>query len=194
LADEPKKLSPLAAAAVALEQELVRFEQLTEQARQGQLDSQKTLEHAARATTEAAQSQERLGICMRALSDALTLARERNQAAVTALAARAQEIQARSEIIAELLRRFAAIGEAAQALTDIAASLKQRTDGGERESLLRPLQDLAAKMGVVVDEAQLLAKAATDAEVPDLAQKAAALGAQVAQAKERIAVLFGKTN
>jgi hypothetical protein len=192
LPDEPKKLSPLAAAAVALEEELSRFEQLTEQARKGRLDSQKTLEHAARATTEAAQCQERLGTCMRALSEALTQARERNQTAVTALAARAQEIQARSETIAELLRRFAAIGEAAQALTEIAATLKQREGG--REGLLRPLQDLAAKMGVVVDEAKLLAKAASDADVPDLAQRAAALGDQVALAKERIGALFGKVN
>src|SRR5262245_8621500 len=95
LTDETKKLSALAAAAVALEEELARFEQLTEQAKKGKLDSQKTLEAAARATTEAAQCQERLGICMRALSDALTQARERNQTAVTALAARAQEIQSR---------------------------------------------------------------------------------------------------
>ena len=182
---EPK-LSPLAAAALALEEELVRFEKLTEDARRGKLDSQKTLEEAARATTEAAQCQERLGTHMRALSEALTALRERNQNAVTALATRAQEIQTRSEVIAELLRRFAAIGEAADALANIAQNLKQ-------QGSMRPLGELAAKMDVVVDEARLLAEAATAAEVPDLAQKAATLGQQVATAKARLAVLTGKS-
>jgi hypothetical protein len=181
-----EKLSPLAAAALALEEELLRFEKLTADAQAGKLDSQKTLEEAARATTEAAQCQERLGTHMRALSDALTALRERNQNAVTALAARAQEIQERSEIIAALLRRFAAIGEAADALSDIAQNLKQ-------QGSMRPLADLASKMDIVVDEARLLAEAATAAEVPDLAQKATTLGQQVTAAKEKIAVLAGKS-
>jgi hypothetical protein len=181
-----EKLSPLAAAALALEAELDKFEKLTADARAGKLDSQKTLEEAARATTEAAQCQERLGTHMRALSDALSSLRERNQNAVTALAERAQEIQARSEVIAELLRRFSAIGEAADALADIAQSLKQ-------QGSMRPLSDLASKMDVVVDEARLLAEAATAAEVPDLAQKATMLGQQVTAAKDKIAVLTGKS-
>ena len=182
VSETPKNLSPLCAAAMALDEALNRFEQLTEEAKRGKLDSQQSLERAARTTTEAAQTQEQLGVCMRALSDALSGIRERNQAAVSALALRAQEIQQRSETIADLLRRLAAIGEAAQALTDVAAALKQR--GADHQ-----WAEVEAKMGVVVDEARLLSEAATQADVPDLAERAGTLQKHVAAAKGKIALL-----
>src|SRR5438128_6544041 len=68
--DKPDEGSALSSAAAALEVELRRFEQLGQLARKIELNSERNLEKAARATQEAAESQQRVAQHVRDLVSA----------------------------------------------------------------------------------------------------------------------------
>src|SRR4029079_2533945 len=72
-AKEPRDrgLGDLAEAAMALEQEIDRFEELAATARRLPLDTRKSLERAAKTTTEAAGSQDRVNGALGALVPAI---------------------------------------------------------------------------------------------------------------------------
>src|SRR5689334_21694829 len=78
--------SPLASSAVALEAELRRYFDLATVAQKVPLNSEKNLERAARSMREAMDSQERVGVQVRALFEAITHARESQEAMALSLA------------------------------------------------------------------------------------------------------------
>src|SRR4051812_21255909 len=84
-------------AAEGLEAEIARFEKLTATATRTALDSQKHMDFAAQAIQEAADCHARFGEQLRALIDAVAIARDRQQASAATLNARSEEIQKRRE-------------------------------------------------------------------------------------------------
>src|SRR5258708_36587935 len=78
------KPSELAEAALALDQELRRFEELAEQAGRVKLSSEKNLERATDALARAAQSQDRIQAQVQKLVAAVAAARQRQGAGAAA--------------------------------------------------------------------------------------------------------------
>jgi chromosome segregation ATPase len=175
----------LVQATVALDEELERVERLVQSAARVPLTSRRNLEKAARTTSEAAEAQAHAGERIRALMEALTAARVRNEATVEAMQARSQEIKKRSEELTVLIRRFEAIGEEARSIS----SLAQQVPG---EGQAARLDELEARMGAIAESARTLWQEAEGGGWSDVAHDADALRQQVLAAKNKVALLSKK--
>jgi hypothetical protein len=177
--------SALAAAAAALESELSRFEELAETARKIPLTSEKNIDRAARATTEAAARQEAVIAQVQALVAAIGDARQRQQATSEVLLARAQEIQARSEELGEILKRFASLGVEARGINEAVGQLASI----DRARIGAELVGIRAKMDGAIDLAQSVAKDALEKELADIARHADQMRQQILAAKNKLGLL-----
>jgi len=177
--------SALAAAAAALESELSRFEELAETARKIPLTSEKNIDRAARATTEAAARQEGVIAQVQALVAAIGDARQRQQATSEVLLARAQEIQARSEELGEILKRFASLGVEARGINEAVGKLASI----DRARIGEELVGIRAKMDGAIDLAQGVAKDALEKELADIARHADQMRQQILAAKNKLGLL-----
>lgn len=183
----------LAEAAQALERELDRFEELATTARKVTLDTHKSIERAAKATTEAALGQERVDASLRTLVAAITAARARHEANVASLQARGEEIRLRAEQFGELYARYQAFGEEGKGINQLVqeTAARQRaatTPEGIRE-VVAAIEDIEERMTKLVDGARELRQAAIAAAISDLAEQADSLRQQVAAARNKLGLL-----
>jgi hypothetical protein len=177
-----KKPSDLVAATQLLDEELDRVEHLADSAGRVPLNSRKNLEKAARTTTEAAESQGKVGEHISALMAALNQVRVRNEATVQALQTRSDEIQKRSEQLGALLERFEAIGKDAREVTDLAQGIGTE---GAGEKLL----ELETRLGAIAEAAKGLWEQAESDGWTDLSRDADSLRQQVLAAKNKLGLL-----
>ena len=186
-------LGDLAKAAIALEQEIDRFEELAATARRLPLDARKSLERAAKATTEAAGSQDRVNATLGALVSAINAARERHEANAVALQARGEEIRARAEEVSALYERWSSIGDEGKRVNErvleIAASQRSAATPAQFRALVTDLEGVEDRMSSLVEIARALHQAASAAAVTDLAEQSEALRQQVAAARNKLGLL-----
>ncbi len=186
-------LGDLAEAAIALEQEIDRFEELAATARRLPLDARKSLERAAKTTTEAAGSQERVNAALGALVTAINAARDRHEANAAALQARGEEIRARAEEVSALYERWSALGDEGklvnQLVLEIAASQRDATTPAQMRTLVTDLESVEERMTNLVEIARALHQAAVAATITDLAEQTEALRQQVAAARNKLGLL-----
>jgi uncharacterized protein YdbL (DUF1318 family) len=187
--NDPKKaLSPLAQAALALDEELRRFEALTAAALRVPLDSKRNLEKAARATTDAAVCQGRIGELVQAFMAALNAARDENQAAAAKLTARGAEVQARTAEYARFVERFSALGDEAADISRTVARVG--TEKAQRgHEAVTDLVEIEARMARVVDGAQELGREAKAAGWTDLVGQLDGLRQQTQSARNKVKLL-----
>jgi hypothetical protein len=159
----------LGAAALALDQELRRFEEMAAAVGRAPLNTQKGLEQAARATRDAAASQGRFAEHLKTLVEAVSAARERQANAAAAINARVTEIDARATLFAALRERFAQLGLRAGEV-----AVEQALSG----------------LGVVVEDAQKLAQDAREADAQDVARETDTLRQQVLSARNKLGLLL----
>jgi DNA repair exonuclease SbcCD ATPase subunit len=192
--------SELVAAAEALDAELKTFERLADAARRHPLSSQKNLERMVGVLKEAAESDARMEGAVRALAEAITAARQKQQAQAEVVHARALALQQRTEAFMELQRSFQALGASAADLTvRMKEVIGQRGGGAPGEGSegggggggggLAGLADLVERTGAVTDEARRLAEAAKEKDFGDIAQQADGLRQQLAAARNRLGML-----
>src|SRR2546423_582246 len=93
----------LANAALALAEELRRFEVLAGSAQKTPLNSQKNIERAARTLSEAAECQQRVSDLVQSFMSSLTSARQQNQETAEALQRCGEEIRQRAEARDQLI-------------------------------------------------------------------------------------------
>ncbi len=176
----PEKPNELSEAALALDRELRRFEDLAAQAGHLKLDTEKALDRATEALTRAAESQDLIHGHVRHLVEAVASARQKQEDDARALIARAGEIAARRKEFAEVLQRMAGLGlmakEVQQALQAGPASFDQ----------------VQSRMQAIADEAAGIARIALEKQMEDVLRQAEALKVQVLAAKDRIALLAAK--
>lgn len=170
------KPSELAEAALALDQELRRFEELAEQAGRVKLNSEKNLERATDALARAAQSQDRIQAQVQKLVAAVAAARQKQEAEAAALMARAHQIAQRRSRFGEVLQRMGGLGQMAK---EVQERLKGAGD----------LDEVLARMQQVADDAAEIGRAAQEGEMEDLARQADTLRQQVLTAKNKVALL-----
>ena len=175
-----KRGSELAEAALALDHELQRFEELADQAARVKLSSEKSLERATDALQRAAECQDRISAHVQKLNAALVAARKKQEEDAAALMARAQQIAARRGEFADVLGKMASLG---QMTKEVQEGLKT---GGDLEQIQQRMQQLA-------DDAQKLAETAQQKDIEDVARQAETMRAQVLAAKNKVALLAKKT-
>ena len=184
--------SPLSAAAVALDAELKRYFELSETARKVPLNSEKNLERAARAMTDAASSQDRISAHVAALVQAIGVAREAQQTSAEALAERAREMAGRATELGELLALFASLGDEAKQLNAMmqeAAGYKKDPYASDDAEVRGRLEAISARMDEVAARAQDLATTADAKELPDIARQADSLRQQIQSARNKLNLL-----
>jgi len=173
------KASQLAEAALALDQELRRFEELARQAGRAKLDTERSLKTATDALTRAAGSQDRVQARVGELVAAVAAARQQQEKDAAGLLERARTIAARRAQFAEVLQRMAGLGQMAK----------------EAQKLLQDGADLAevqARMQQVADDAGELGRAAAEQEMGDVARQADTIRQQILAAKNKVALLAKK--
>lgn len=180
----------LAGAAVSLEAELRRYEDLAAAIRRIPLSSQKNIEKAAHAVQEANESQRRVGTAIASLVSAITSVRDRHLATAEGVGEQAQRIAERSQEVNTLVQRYAALGEQAKQIGAIvaqAAQLKGRVPTPEEaEGVSQSLKIAQEKMGEVAEIAAELAREAREKDVDDVAREADALRQQIQAAKNKL--------
>jgi len=189
---DKRATSELLEAAEAFDDELARFGKLVEAARTGPLNSQKHLQRAARAFEEIAESEKRLGETAQSLVAALQSARQRQEVQALALQGRAQEIEARTTVAADLLQRYGAVGQKAGELNAIVLEIAAKKTNGSSEpdaTIVASLAELRGKMGEVADSAASLVAAAREADFDDIARQADSLRQQIVSVGQKVATI-----
>jgi hypothetical protein len=184
--------SDLMQAAAAFDDELARFARLVEAARTGPLNSQKHLQRAAHAFEQVGESEKRLGETAQALVAALNGARQLQEVQAQALQGRAREIEARTEVAADLLRRYGAVGQKAGELNSLVLDIAAKKANGAsepNEAVAAALAELRGKMGEVAEGASGLVKAAREADFQDIAQQIDSLRQQIVAVGQKVAAI-----
>jgi chromosome segregation ATPase len=176
-ADKPSDLSE---AALALDHELRRFEDLAAQAGNVKLNTEKNLERATDALSRAAESQDRINAQVQKLVKAVADSRQKQESDAAALMARAQEIAGRRKQFAEVLQRMGALGQMAKEVQEL---LKAGPGN---------LDEVQQRMQKVADEAAEIGRAAQDQDMEDLSRQAETLRQQVLSAKNKVSLLAKK--
>ena len=183
--------SPLIDAASALDGELRRFEDLSLQLKKLPFNTEKNLERAAKALEEIADSDERLGQQVKALVEAVSHVRERQQSHATIVQERALELQARTEVYQELLKHFGTLGQEAASINAMVQEIaaQPRTSPEERAAVMERLVTAQEKMMLVAEGAKALTDASNAKDFQDLGRSADNLRQSLLAAKNKIGLL-----
>jgi hypothetical protein len=186
-------VAELVLAAQVIEEELTRLEGLSRSVQNARLDSDKNIARAGRILQEAAQQQVQLGVSLRNLGESMGRMAQRQQAAIEAIAARAQDVQRQATLLTEHMERFAALGVKAAEATQLLQPLASAEEAGaaEREGgyATATLVDVEARLNALSDEAKALAGSARAAELTDVSKDADSLRQRIDSARTRLSEL-----
>jgi hypothetical protein len=183
--------SPLVAAAAAVDEELREYDDLAHEARRVTLDGEKSLARAAKVLAASTERQPRIQEKLQMLVAEIEAARSRQQASLDTLVEVSRALEARATDYDALMRRFAALGQAAQSIHGLSADLTARKASGAPESeLLDGLRTLEERMHDVAVDAEVLARDASDHVWPEIARQADAVRQQVLAAKNKLALAY----
>lgn len=193
----------LVAAADALDAELKKYEGLVEALGRTPFSTQKALERAAATLKEVADCDDRLGARARELIEAITAAREKQQAQAHAVHARALELADRVEIWKGLMKSYEGLAqEAAQVNALIQTSLapavqSRKAEGGPvevvGETAIAGLEEAHARLGQLAEAAEVLSGDAQAKSFPDVMREADAVRQQLLAARNKLGLLRKKT-
>jgi uncharacterized coiled-coil DUF342 family protein len=183
--------SPLKAAVQALDDELARFEALSEAAQRTPLTSERNLEKAATAINQAAESQQRVHGHIQALIDAISAARVKHDKTAEELVKTRDEVQARGERFQTQLGRFAALGKEAADISGFVRELGE-LKGKPNGEVVAKLAEVQERMTKVVGGATELGKEAEHEHMEDLARQCDSLKQQVQSALNKVTLLHEK--
>jgi hypothetical protein len=170
------KPSELAEAALALDQELRRFEELAAQAGRVKLDTQRNLERATDALARAAESLDRMQAQVQRLVGSVIAARQRQEAGAGELMARAQRIAARRAEFTEAAQRMASLGQMTKEVQE------QLQAGADLDGVQKRMEELiagAAEIGGVGRQKQM----------EDVTREADALRQQLVAVRNKVGLL-----
>jgi DNA repair exonuclease SbcCD ATPase subunit len=191
----PQETSELVATALALEEELRRFESLADEVRDSPMRSQKHLERLARTLTQVADCDERLVAHMRSLLTLLNGWKARQQALATEVNGRALVLQERTRVYQELMERFGSLGREAGALSARVQEIFAGTSQGKSvqvEEVITALQGVNERMTEVAESAGQLASEAQEQDFTDVARDAESLRQQLLAARDKAGLLQKK--
>jgi hypothetical protein len=202
--DKKVARSGLIAAAEALDAELKRYEGLAEALNRTALSSQKALERSAATLKEVADCDDRLGVRARELIEAITAAREKQQAQAQAVHARALELSDRVEIWKELMQSYEGLSQEAggvnaliqASLEPAVQSRKASPEAGTpelSEAAIAGLEEAHARLGQLAEAAEALAEGAQAKNFPDVMREADAVRQQLLAARNKLGLLRKKT-
>ncbi|HLL05812.1 MAG TPA: hypothetical protein VK539_34900 [Myxococcaceae bacterium] len=190
---EKAPTSELSAAAEALDNQLRRFESLTEQFKKAPLNSEKSLEKASKLLRDVAEQDRVLNETVSALVAAVAGARDRQQKNAEAVNEHAQYLEKRAETFKTLLERYGALGQSAaelnQRMQDFAAKRAEPQTAEKSVEVVSSLDGLSDRMGQVADEAHEVVKLADEQDFTDIGRQADSLRQQILSARNKLGLL-----
>lgn len=171
--------SDLTRAALAMEEELQRFEELCLAAAKTPLRSRKSLERAAKQLEAVAESDDRLTVQVQALLAAIQAAKARKDDVAAKVSAAALVLQERTARYQQLMTDFAGLGHLAAELGASAPDASRLAEASVAGSLYDRLGDLAAK-------AESLRSQAASDDFDDVASDADSLRQQLLATRNRL--------
>jgi chromosome segregation ATPase len=184
-------VSPLVAAAAAVDEELREYDELAREARRVVLDGEKSLARAARVLAASTSRQPQIQEKLQLLVAEIEAARVRQQSSLDALVDVSRELEARATEFDGMMRRFADVGQSAQSIQRLTAELAAlKASGAPEAALLEGLRKLEDEMGVVVEDAASLARDAGEGGWPEISRQAEAVRQQVGAAKNKLSLAF----
>jgi chromosome segregation ATPase len=177
MAKEQKRVSEIVGAAEALEDEIARLETLSKSARKIRLTSGKNIARAAAELNETLALPERLAQRLQDVAKALAHMQERQQAALEPLTAFAVEVQRRTQLLAEQMQSFDALGKAAGEINAALAASQ-----GDRAVIARA----QARLLEISNAAREAFEAARAADFPEIAREADVFKQRMAALHERL--------
>lgn len=181
--------SELLAAATALDEELGKFERLTEKLRSSPFASQKSLEKAADTLRQLSESDQELGRRVASMVQAITSARERQQKQAELVEARALELQQRTLTYQQLMEGYGVVGGSARQLHDLLSKLVGNQAPRRTPEFEEGLRELLRGLLAVAAAAKDLAERAGDEGFSDVERLADGLRQQILAAMNKVKVL-----
>ena len=184
-------MTGLAAAAEDLDRELGRYEALVTRIQHERLDSEKNLQRAARVLSELDSSEVRLGEHLRALVDAISTTRARQETQSEAVRVRAEQIRQRTESLTQLRERWAGLGAAAGEVNRLLqqVAVAARESGAEVRIDEVAFREVEERLGQLAADSGDLARAAQAEEFVDLGTQAESLRLQLLSARNKFLLL-----
>ena len=181
----------LAAAAEDLDRELSRYEALAARIQHERLDSEKNLQRAARVLSELDSSEVRLGEHLRALVDAISTTRARQETQSEAVRVRAEQIRQRTESLTQLRERWVGLGAAAGEVNRLLqqVAVAARESGAEVRIDEMAFREVEERLGQLAADSGDLARAAQAEEFVDLGTQAESLRLQLLSARNKFLLL-----
>lgn len=184
-------LSPLVAAAAAVDEELREYDELAREAQRIAIDSEKSLARVARVLSASTSRQPQIQAKLQTLVTEIEAARVRQQASLDALVDVSRTLEARATDFDGLMRRFADVGQSAQSIHRLTSELAGLKAADAPESqILEGLRKLEEEMMRVVDDAASLATDAEQKGWPEIARQADGVRQQVGAAKNRLSLAY----
>jgi chromosome segregation ATPase len=184
-------VSPLVAAAAAVDDELRQYDELAREAQRIVLDGEKSLARAARVLAASTSRQPQIQEKLQLLVAEIEAARVRQQSSLDTLVAVSRELEARATEFDGMMRRFAEVGQSAQSIQKLTAELAAlKASGAPETALLDGLRKLEDEMHAVVEDAASLARDADKAGWAEISRQAEAVRQQVGAAKNKLSLAF----
>ncbi len=184
-------VSPLVAAAAAVDEELREYDDLAREAQRIVLDGEKALARAARVLQASTSRQPHIQQKLQALVAEIEGARERQQSSLDALVQVSRALEERATGFDTLMKRFAGVGESAQSIQRLTAEVAAlKSSGAPETQLLEGIRNLEEHMAVVVTDAGQLARDAEAQGWPEIARQADGVRQQVGAAKNKLSLAY----
>ncbi len=184
-----KAPSPLVAAATALEAELERIASVAREAQRLPLDSQRNVERTAEKLAELGAVDAKLGPLVQELMGAVSALVQGQHDQAVALAARAEEVRARREVLRELLGRYAGLGRDAQELNVMVQAFASGAQPGAGEAEPPSFDAVRETMTRLIGDAEAVARASVEQGFEDLSRQADGLRQQLLSARNKLNLL-----
>jgi hypothetical protein len=184
-----KNEGPLTLAALALEDELLTFEELVNDLARLHVNSDKTLQRARQNLEACSEFEQKLAERLKAFAEAMQQMQMKQQGCMTAALEHAHRIQARNDARNVLLERVNALGLSAR---DINAPMNDLVidDAGKSDptQVLAKIQHVGERLEAVIAEAAAVANAAKEGDWQDIARDADVLKQQLQSARNKVLV------
>lgn len=173
--------SELVAAAVAIEDDLRALEDIAVGLEKSKLNTEKTIQRAARELHEATEHQEKLATSLRSLAQVMANLQKRQQDAVDALSKQANAIKFRSERMTEHMHAYAQLGARSATIAEMLGKLEGHPGGA-----VTALDEVSTELGKIVDDAKRIAEAAEAEDFTEIAREATALRQKLQSMRARL--------
>lgn len=180
-----KPEAALTAAARALDEDLERFESLSQELLRQPVNSEKSLQRARHALEGCSEHEAKLAASLTAFAQAMQSIGERQQRCMQLVAEASERIQTRHAERSALFERVAALGAQAKAVSSPIAELTEAADTASPQ-MLASVQEVAKRLAATIEEAGEVARAAKESDWADIARDAEALQQQLQAVHNRV--------